>query len=124
MILRSDNAESYSFIGNSVVNGLEDGKELLGPLPDGWILVINWEYGQFNPVFKNTETNECFYEDPRLVDMDDDWECINEEAMKSSMYAVRRYKHKVTGETCVGDPRMTPDALRARGVPIETISLV
>ncbi|KAF2677427.1 hypothetical protein K458DRAFT_409648 [Lentithecium fluviatile CBS 122367] len=122
MILRPDPGARHLVVGNSFVSGLEDAKGLLGPLPEDVTCSIESQHSRWIPIFKNGKTDIETEDDPRLPAMDD-WECLNPNMLDSNPYGVLQYKNKATREVVKGNPHLTPDALRARGVPIESIFL-
>lgn len=122
MLLHSA-SEQYQVLGASYVHGLMEGQALLGPLPKHWTMIVE----SFYPIdfaFRNTETKEITVIDPRLVALPEEWERVEVEDETHSNYALRHYRHRHTAEVLDSDPRLLPDALRARGVKLETIILI
>ena len=62
--------------------------------------------------------------DPRLGEPPLDWEEVKSVRTPEDPLHFRRFKNRKTGEVVNGDPRLFPDALRERGVPITTFRLV
>ncbi|KAJ3566576.1 hypothetical protein NPX13_g7083 [Xylaria arbuscula] len=124
MVLRKQSSGTFKVIGECFVYDLRDASSLLGPLPSPWTVNIGRDqkgsdrvYFFYNP---DTETSTC--EDPRLGPLVD-WERIQHEWTPDDPEICDFFRHKTTGEVMNSDPRMLPDALRARGVNIETFSL-
>lgn len=75
-------------------------------------------------VFYNPETSTTSEEDPRLLALDEVWERTNIYPAADGPAVFQCYRNKVTGEEIKSDPRMAPEALRARGVKLEEFELV
>ncbi|KAK4222942.1 heterokaryon incompatibility protein-domain-containing protein [Podospora fimiseda] len=105
------------------VYGLTRGEPLLGPLPEPWRLVYSYVSHQ-KYIFYNTNTNTFSDEDPRLEPLGEEWERIEKKWTADDPEFLLYYRNKVTGEEMNSDPRMSPEALRARGVNLEDIILV
>jgi hypothetical protein len=76
------------------------------------------------PLFYNLLTEEDTHHDPRLSVLPPEWEEIDQEDEVRLDVAVQHYRNKVTGGIINSDPRLSAGALKARGVPLETIVLV
>jgi len=77
--------------------------------------------------FLNTDTGVEQNEDPRLDDDDDlgEWKRVdNHELEADNPMVYDCFKNMRTGEVMNSDPRMLPDALRARGVKLTEFTLV
>ncbi|KAF2833421.1 hypothetical protein CC86DRAFT_9574 [Ophiobolus disseminans] len=122
----SDNAvQHHQVVGISYIHGLMEGQAILGPISVPWRMVIE----TITPVtieFRNSQTGEMTREDPRLDPLPHDsrWVKIEKKDETRSPYAIQHYKHLDTGQVLTSDPRLLPEALRARGVNVETFILV
>ncbi|KAK1753786.1 heterokaryon incompatibility protein-domain-containing protein [Echria macrotheca] len=131
LVLRRRSDGSFLFLGKAFVYGLHDAIALLGPLPSPWsvqILVYPPSYHRNMYRFFNAETKEVSMEDPRL-EPSSLWERIAEEDLERELTGddpevCSFFRNKDTGETMDSDPRMLPDALRARGVDLQGFTLV
>lgn len=125
MVLRQTSTQKYQVVGSCYIHGLQDGDGVLGPLPQHWILGFRYDsFGTAVPRFVNTSTNKETIEDPRLEPLPETWECLPPVRSPGDPHIYARYRNKETQEVMNSDPRMLPDALRARGVPLETFTLV
>ncbi|CZR69903.1 uncharacterized protein PAC_19803 [Phialocephala subalpina] len=123
------NGGHYEVVGGcSYIHGLMDAEALLG------LQVGRWSFeGQFNTRgistagYLNTDTQDWVPADydPRLGPRPDDWEVVpmsswsQHDAMK-----YEEWRNKTTGEVISSDPRLTPEALKERGVHLETFSII
>ena len=73
--------------------------------------------------FFNPDTKVKTPEDPRLGPLTD-WERFDHELEADNPEVCDWFRHKTTGEVTSSDPRMSVDALRARGVPLRSFSLI
>ena len=125
IVLRQVALRGYRVIGICYIHGLQDGEGILGPLPEQWkVQFVTETNGVFVPRFVNTLTEEETVQDPRLGPLPEPWECLPAVRTPDDPLIFARYRNKKTGEVMNSDPRMLPDALRARGVPLETFRLV
>ncbi|KAK4164665.1 heterokaryon incompatibility protein-domain-containing protein [Cladorrhinum sp. PSN259] len=129
LLLRPNQTGQYQLISECYVHGIMFGESILGPLPAPWS-------GAKCPGPAGS-TRTCFYnpdgryelEDPRLEDipLPGEWEQIRsaqEETTDDPRTFVGEFRHRETGETINGDPRLLPKALIARGVSLTTVTLV
>ncbi|KAK3690549.1 heterokaryon incompatibility protein-domain-containing protein, partial [Podospora appendiculata] len=126
MLLRQQPNGSFVVVGECYVYGLNDGAGLLGPLPRNWrVQIFRESSGLCLELYRfyDAHTGMLTDEDPRLGPLGD-WERIDHTRTGDDPVIFQFYKHKVTGETINSDPRMTPEALRARGVDVRTFRLV
>ena len=72
----------------------------------------------------NLATGEQTLEDPRLEAMPLEWERMTYERTPDDPAYFAAFRNKVTDETINSDPRLSPEALQARGVALETFSLI
>ncbi len=128
-VIRRDNSSPdssrYKIVGRCYVHGLMDGEALLGPLPSSWTVTIREIRAPLSGAwFHNKKKGTRSTLDPRLGTLPDKWEAIEKEDEARLGQHVQHYKNKVTGEIINSDPRLLPEALKARGVPIETFVLI
>jgi hypothetical protein len=120
---------TFEVVGECYVHGFMYGESLLGPLPAPWrARKDTGSTGSFLPLFWNSETDSESREDPRLEDLPAEWEKIEEEQWAPEFvglyFPYSPHRNTVTGEEIVSDPRMFPEALKARGVRLEEFTLV
>jgi hypothetical protein len=117
-------SQEYTLVGECYSHGLMFGEAVLGPLPDQHSAHVIWFS---NEVWDHAIRNERGHvvEDPRLGPIDEHWERIPPEWSKRDTEAGPNwYRNRLTGVEINCDPRMLPDALLARGVPLTTFTLV
>lgn len=123
LLLRKMGSGNMAVIGECYIHGLMDGEALLGTLPPKWrsSLIRTAESG-YQSGFVDQETGDHSFEDPRLGDLPPGWRLEDPEA-PADWY--NWFINDETGERPVWpiDPRMTADALRARGVPLQEFLL-
>jgi hypothetical protein len=101
------------------------GEALLGPLPEPWIATGTGDFvGMRKPRFFNLDDGTTIDEDPRLGDLPTEWELNNRQQTADDPMLFSPHKNKITGEEINWDPRFSPEALRARGVKLETFKLI
>lgn len=125
MLLRPLNQKTFQVVGKCYVQGLSDCASLLGPLPKGWkVQLYNDSQGQFSQVYMNCDTGATTREDPRLDTMPEDWERVAAERTPDDPFVFAKFKNRRTGEVRNSDPRLLPEALKMRGVNLESFALV
>jgi hypothetical protein len=125
MILRPIDCEKFLVVGEAYIHGLEDAIGVLGPLPTHWKAFIRGDsLGRPLHRYVNLTTWEETAEDPRLDVLPPEWERIAYERSPDDPALFEVFKNSVTGETINSDPRLSPEALRARGVKLETFQLI
>ncbi|KAI1269257.1 HET-domain-containing protein [Xylariaceae sp. FL1019] len=128
MILRPfPHGKSYQVVGACYVHGMMYGEALLGNLQHPWVVQVTAEEdGQWRCYFKNMETDLLTLEDPRLADtpVSDEWEQIEFAWTTADPVYTKKFRHKISGEEINSDPRLSPKALKERGIRLETITLV
>ncbi len=112
IVLRPTNNRSFLVVGQCYIHGFGNGEALLGPLPSGWRRPRHAKQGEFF----DRATGTWSLIDPRLGELPDGWQMVS-----NLPYAV--FEKLSTGERTFYDPRQTPEAIRARGVNLRTISL-
>ncbi|KAM7184991.1 Heterokaryon incompatibility protein (HET) domain containing protein [Naviculisporaceae sp. PSN 640] len=127
VFLRPNPLESNTFtvVGNAYTYGLGDATALLGPLPEPWSIQIFGDVEEPTVAkFWNAETGKPSEDDPRLGPLPDEWKRVYRDRTADDPYIFQPFLNRVTGETITHDPRMSPEALRARGVNLRTFTLV
>lgn len=112
-------------MGECFVYGLQDAISLLGPLPKPWVVQESSSSDALRHKhrFVNRETETKTPEDPRLGPLVD-WERFDRELEADHPETCDWFRNKTTGEEMASDPRMTAEALRARGVALRSFSLI
>lgn len=129
LILRKESDDHFRVIGRCYLDGIMDGEVLLGPFSKPWSATMvrfmsDDDRAVTETQFFNDETQMYTREDPRLGTTSDEWTEVFMEDKMRSPYVVQHYRNSRTGELINSDPRLLPDALRARGVLLETFRLV
>ncbi len=115
----------FQVVGECYVHGLEDAVGLLGPLPKGWKAIIRGDaLGRPNQRFVNPRDNREVIDDPRLGYLPANWERTTYERQADDPAIFERFRNIVTGEMVNYDPRLSPEALEARGVQLRSFKLV
>lgn len=120
----------FQLVGTSFVYGLHDAIPLLGPLPPGWRVVLNpnnLNHERYICHFVN-ERGDVQAEDPRL-EPHPDWARVELKDLGRDLNGddpefCSFFRHNITGELIDYDPRMSPEALKARGVQLTNFALV
>ncbi|KAL2073025.1 hypothetical protein VTL71DRAFT_10349 [Oculimacula yallundae] len=122
MILRPMDNGRYALVGEAYCHGNMDGKALLGPLPSQYqpIECLDEESGGDYSSFLHQGTGKMSPEDPRLGELPVRW--IKESHPKEEIHL--RFFNQEIGKSTSRDPRLSPEALRARGVPLRTFDIV
>ena len=122
LVLRPCKDGYHKVVGECYIDGFMDGAAFLGPLSGHWQSFMRYfeEYSRGYRAFLNTQTGEFQIEDPRLGPLPAGW-YISDHDEKD---AYNRYANDETKEKTWFDPRMTPEALTARGVELREFQLV
>lgn len=122
LVLRPSGDGLHKVVGDCYIDGFMDGAACLGPLPSKWRLVYRYfkGYSRYYYVFFDQQTGGFQIEDPRLGPLPAGW-YISDHKEKD---AWNLYANDETGERTLSDPRMTPEALTARGVEMREFRLV
>jgi hypothetical protein len=120
IILRPREDSTYQVVGCAYVPGLFDGNALLPPLEPQW-RVINTRNSKGNrtPSFQNP--SEVSFEDPRLGPLPEGWEYVK--GRKRDGTRTVTFRHLESRRKTHSDPRLSPEVLKARGIPIKTFHL-
>ena len=111
-------------MGECYIYGLMHGEGILGSLANKWqCLVIQDDSASWFEGFYNQKNEEQVYEDPRLGPLPHHWR-LAKHGQKAHPY--NWFVNDETGDKLnyPYDPRMTAEALSARGVALEEILLV
>jgi hypothetical protein len=101
-----------------------DGEAFLGELPPG-LRVIQDPLDRSPPLkYLSAATGEEFSDDPRLGPLPQQWERIDYERTADDPMFVDYFRNTATGEVINSDPRWSVEALKARGVKLETFDIV
>ncbi|KAI0911997.1 HET-domain-containing protein [Ustulina deusta] len=127
MIVRPRSDGEYEVVGDCYIHGAMDGEVLLGALPHSWeVKIVLSKREIWAPRFQNGDSNAITESDPRLdsIPMPAEWEPIEFEWTPSYPMHCRKFQNKSTGEIINSEPRLFPEALLERGIPVKTITLV
>ena len=123
LLLRPNDAQTYKVVGECYVDGFMESEVLLGALPSNWQRVerrLPDLDGAFD-AFMNVQTGDIQVEDPRLGALPAGWRIADH----SEKHAYNLFSNEELGVTATrSDPRLSPEALRAKGVPLQEIRLV
>lgn len=123
--------DCFRVVGTAFCTHIMDSEPLLGHLPEDFesILALSESDGSYTPAFRNKSDGSVTYQDPRLPPLSSEWETLTWK--ETQAYFIGQgpplaYRNKSIQETLDyrKDPRMTADALKERGVNIETFQLV
>ena len=122
LVLRPCKDGYHKVVGECYIDGFMNGAAFLGPLPSNWQSVWRYfeEFSNYYDAFLNHQTGESQIEDPRLGPLPAGWYISDHE--KKNAYNI--YAKDETREETWLDPRMTPEALTARGVELTEFQLV
>jgi hypothetical protein len=130
MILRPNGEERFSIMGECYCHGIMDGAALLGPLPEGFEFVLNFNraWGGDYDAYIDRRNGKVQTEDPRLTGhpLPPRWRIDTFEYEDTSLAYFVEENDDGTEKTQTGnfDPRMTPEELRKRGVDIVRFDLI
>jgi len=126
MVLRPIANGQFLVVGECYIEGLMYKSALLGPLPPHiqFVSRLNEEVGSYRNAYIDRESGDMSAHDPRLSPLPKGWkikshpkdhlEQIFEKGGGEGMKPIETY----------GDPRLTTEALRERGVPVVDFELV
>ncbi|KAG8157264.1 hypothetical protein KVR01_012972 [Diaporthe batatas] len=129
IVLRRTSGGPYQVIGDCFVHGIMDGEAILGPLPRSYHIESRDDgpdFEAFIPVYVENDTQREQRDDPRLqnIPLPPEWEAFEKERTRDDPLIYSMFRSKNTGEVINSDPRLFPEALRERGVPVQRITLV
>jgi hypothetical protein len=82
------------------------------------------EWAVSREIIHNINTREHNVKDPRLGPLPDTWEEVEAKRTRDDPYHFVRFKNKSTGDLINHDPRLSIEALKARGVNVELFTLI
>jgi hypothetical protein len=126
IILRPLADSRYIVVGDECyVDELNDASALIGPLSPPWQAHVWTQMSSKRGVYRflSTATGILHDEDPRLPALSSDWELCPEDKSGRDQGGLRSYKRR-SGETVLGDPRLSSEALLQRKVPLQQFILV
>jgi hypothetical protein len=120
---------SYRIVGASYVHGAMDAEVLLGSIPVGW--TFSYKMVDGDPMLVFARGNILTQKDPRLP-LPPEWRYrylsgkrFQDSELDSSMnFLPQGFENVKTKESSWFDPRLTPDALRERGIDLQEFVLV
>ena len=125
MVLRQSSSGSFEVVEECYVHGLADVVGLLGPLPHRWKTIIKADaLGRPIQCFINLSNGEETLDDPRLEPLLSNWERVTYERGADDTTMFERFRNLETGEIVNYDPRLSPKALEARAVKLQSFRLV
>lgn len=122
MILRPTADGNYKVIGETYCDGFMDGEALLGPFPDSVEAVHRLipNNNMWLWAYLNRKTGGFQQEDPRLGPLPNGWRW----KVREDEGFWKLFVNDETGEETEDDPRLTSEALRKRGVPLQVFELI
>lgn len=123
IIVRQKSDGTYRVIGEAFVYALRDANALLGPLPEPWSVQMSESDGLRHVFhFLNRKTGEVTDDDPRLGPMIG-WERLAVERGAADPITCQKYMNTETGLVVNYDPRLSLEALEARGLKFGKFAL-
>ena len=123
LVLRANKFGNHSVVGECYLDGMMDGAGLIGMLPSNWQRVARYSpdpRGGYD-AFLNRDTGIVQVEDPRLGPLPPGWRIANH----SYKHVLNYYTNEAAGIfRSQFDPRMSPEALKARGIDLQEYRLV
>lgn len=118
--------KSFQVVGECYIHDLSDAVGLLGPIPHPWRpVIIGDALGRLRHWFMNVATGGRTVDDPRLGTLPyDGWDHAVYERTVEDPAVFERFVNGETAEVVNHDPRMSAEALEARGVKLRTFTLV
>jgi hypothetical protein len=128
MVLRPlHDGSGFRVIGECYVHGLDDCVTLLGTLPSNVRVQLDKMQSGYSavPTYLNLDSGVVSSEDPRLQSSNetDEWERIPHQWDADDPALFEYWRNKRTGVVLNSDPRLSPAALRQRGVTLQTFKL-
>jgi hypothetical protein len=122
MILRPFYGNTYKVVGESYCNGYMCCESFLGSLPNTHRMVWLTEKRRAHvyPVYLELDSSTTQVEDPRSGELPKGWKLRDH----NEKHMFHHFMNEETGERTVKDPRLSPEALTARGVNVEYFNLV
>ncbi|PHH91920.1 hypothetical protein CDD83_9787 [Cordyceps sp. RAO-2017] len=124
-VLRKTASGLFQVVGECYVHGLENATGLVGELPKGWTTIIKGDsHGRPTQRFINVTTGQETYDDPRLGPLPRSWDREVYQRLENDAAIFERFRNTESGELINHDPRLSPSALQARGIDLQTFQLV
>ena len=123
LVFRVNEFGNCTVVGECYLDGYMDGSALLGMLPSNWQRVRRYDpyLKAYHDVFTNSDTDSLQVEDPRLGPLPLGWRIADHR----DKHAHTRYTNEAAGVFDSNfDPRMSPEALKARGIDLQEYRLV
>jgi hypothetical protein len=130
MVFRDAGNGVLRVVGEAYLDGFTTGEALLGNLEDGWVRMSRFdeETMAYWVAFLNIVTGEIQIEDPRLGTLPDGWKIQGHKEERLWNWFVREDDLEIEKqsefERWGSDPRLAPEFLRKRGVPLEEFMLI
>lgn len=123
IIVRQQSDGTYQVIGGAFVYALRDANALLGPLPESWSVQMSESDGLRSVShFLNRKTGEVTDDDPRLGQMIG-WQRLAVERGAADPITCQKYMNTETDLVVNYDPRLSLEALEARGLKFGKFAL-
>lgn len=120
MVLRPRGSNRYEVVGPCFVHGLMLGEALKPPLERPWKDVLPVARGWALSYFINSQTGELLKSDPRLGLLPTGWE----EVTTLDPFLPPFVFKQENGHISMNDPRMSAEAIKQRGIVLETLELI
>ena len=123
LVLRKNEFGNHTVVGECYIDGIMDGAGLLGQLPSNWQRVDRHDPNSkgYCNAFINRDTGIVELEDPRLGPLPPGWQIANH---KYKLF-YNNYTNEAAGIfNSRFDPRMSSEALKARGIDLQEYRLV
>ncbi|KAL8692679.1 MAG: hypothetical protein Q9218_002352 [Villophora microphyllina] len=123
LVLRRNSRGIHTVVGGCYIDGTMDGEALLGPLPSQWKYAAMPKDGYgYHHGFVNRYSGDCLWEDPRLGELPPGWRLPKpeEKADWENWFIDTETGRELPWPE---DPRLTVEALEARGVPLQELLL-
>lgn len=121
MVLRPRGSNRYEVVGPCFVHGLMLGEALEPSLEPPWKDVLPVARGWALPYFINAQTGELLKSDPRLGLLPTGWEDVT---ALDPFLPPFVFKTKENGHLSMNNPRMSAEAIKQRGIPLENLELI
>ncbi|EPE03851.1 HET domain-containing protein [Ophiostoma piceae UAMH 11346] len=118
------NGSAFQIVGQGYVQGLDDGSGLVGSLPEGWTLSFKFrDSGSLKRYYVNASTGQETMDNPRLGPLPAVWSMVARDDEDANPDTIT-YLNQESGETLIGDPRLSPELLRQRGISVESFAII
>jgi hypothetical protein len=123
MILRPTRNDQYQVVGEAYCDGFMSGEGILGPLPPNLQLGVRFreDLNSYVSAFRERNTGKVLEEDPRLGPLPMGWR-----KTKMVDYPLEEWfiKDETVEDPTTYDPRLSPEALREKGVDLKVSELI